>query len=255
MAPERLQKVLAHHGLGSRREVERWIEAGRVVVNGELAYLGQKINPSSDRIEIDGKPLSLKTEIPKLYILLNKPKGVVSTCSDPRQRRTVLDLLPLDLREGTGIHPVGRLDSDSTGALLLTNDGDVTFQLTHPRHNILKTYRVWVEGYLQPQTLAQWQEGVSLVDDTGKTYQTLPAVVEVLQEEKKQTCLRIQMQEGRNRQIRRIAEQLGHPVLRLHRLAIGEIQLGDLASGCWRKLPYHRIERLLRSKRGVKNRG
>jgi len=247
MVPERLQKVLAHQGLGARREVERWIEAGRIKVNGQLAHLGQKIDPERDRVEFDGKSLRLNTEIPKLYILLHKPKGVVSTCSDPRQRRTVLDLLPSDLREGTGIHPVGRLDSESTGALLLTNNGDLTFRLTHPRQHILKTYRVWVRGYLQPTTLEQWQAGVPLVDeDTGKEYLTLPAAVEILQEEKKQTCLRIQMREGRNRQIRRIAEQLGHPVLRLHRLAIGEIQLGALHPGCWRKLTYREIQGILR---------
>lgn len=247
MVPERLQKVLAHQGLGARREVERWIEAGRIKVNGKLAYLGQKVDPSSDRIEFDGKPFRFDPEIPKLYILLHKPKGVVSTCSDPRQRRTVLDLLPAGLREGTGIHPVGRLDSDSTGALLLTNDGDLTFRLTHPRQHILKTYRVWVQGHLQPETLEQWQTGVSWVEeDTGKSYLSLPAVVEILQEEKKQTCLRVQMREGRNRQIRRIAEQLGHPVLRLHRLAIGQVQLGSLHPGGWRKLFHREIQGLLR---------
>ena len=247
MAPERLQKVLAHQGLAARREVERWIEAGRVKVNGKPAYLGQKVQPGSDRVEVDGKPLNLNLEIPKLYILLHKPKGVVSTCFDPRQRRTVLDLLPEDLREGTGIPPIGRLDSDSTGALLLTNDGDLTFRLTPPRHHILKTYRVWVQGYLQPETLEKWETGVPLVDDdTGKSYLSLPATVEILQEDKKQTCLRIQMREGRNRQIRRIAEQLGHPVLRLHRLAIGQIQLGSLSPGRWRKLSYREVQWLLK---------
>jgi len=245
---ERLQKVLAQQGIGSRREVERWIESGRVRVNGAVAELGQKIDPQRDRVQIDQTPVKFAEDFEQIYILLHKPKGVVSTCYDPQHRRTVLDLLPFPLRQGKGIHPVGRLDSDSTGALLLTNNGDLTFQLTHPSHDILKTYRVWVEGYPHPVTLDQWRSGVQLQESNAPREEesalTLPAEIEVLQQEKGQTCLKIQMREGRNRQIRRIAELLGHPVLRLHRLAIGAINLGDLHRGQWRNLTPWEVESL-----------
>ena len=189
-----------------------------------MAELGQKIDPQRDRVHIDQNSVKFAEDVEQIYILLHKPKGVVSTCYDPQHRRTVLDLLPFPLRQGKGIHPVGRLDSDSTGALLLTNNGELTFQLTHPSHEILKTYRVWVEGYPHPVTLDQWRSG--------------------LQQEKGQTCLKIQMREGRNRQIRRIAELLGHPVLRLHRLAIGAINLGDLHRGQWRNLTPWEVQSL-----------
>lgn len=245
---ERLQKVLAQQGIGSRREVERWIESGRVRVNGAVAELGQKIDPQRDRVQIDQTPVKFAEDFEQIYILLHKPKGVVSTCYDPQHRRTVLDLLPFPLRQGKGIHPVGRLDSDSTGALLLTNNGDLTFQLTHPSHDILKTYRVWVEGYPHPVTLDQWRSGVQLQESNAPREEesalTLPAEIEVLQQEKGQTCLKIQMREGRNRQIRRIAELLGHPVLRLHRLGIGAINLGDLHRGQWRNLTPWEVESL-----------
>jgi pseudouridine synthase len=245
---ERLQKVLAQQGIGSRREVERWIESGRVRVNGAVAELGQKIDPQRDRVQIDQTPVKFAEDFEQIYILLHKPKGVVSTCYDPQHRRTVLDLLPFPLRQGKGIHPVGRLDSDSTGALLLTNNGDLTFQLTHPSHDILKTYRVWVEGYPHPVTLDQWRSGVQLQESNASGEEesalTLPAEIEVLQQEKGQTCLKIQMREGRNRQIRRIAELLGHPVLRLHRLGIGAINLGDLHRGQWRNLTPWEVESL-----------
>jgi 23S rRNA pseudouridine2605 synthase len=169
--------------------------------------------------------------------LLNKPAGFVSTCHDPRDRRTILDLLPPELRHGYGIHPVGRLDTDSTGALLLTNDGDLTFVLTHPRHEISKTYRVWVEGDPSAATLRQWRQGVML---SGR--RTLPARVCRLRTSADQrTELEIILWEGRNRQIRRVAEQLGHPVIQLHRTAIGSIQLqtvgaSTLPSGAYRSL-------------------
>ena len=255
---ERLQKVLAQQGIGSRREVERWIESGRVRVNGAVAELGQKIDPQRDRVHIDQNSVKFAEDVEQIYILLHKPKGVVSTCYDPQHRRTVLDLLPFPLRQGKGIHPVGRLDSDSTGALLFTNNGELTFQLTHPSHEILKTYRVWVEGYPHPVTLDQWRSGVQLEASNaleskalganplkeGESSLTLPAEIEVLQQEKGQTCLKIQMREGRNRQIRRIAELLGHPVLRLHRLAIGAINLGDLHRGQWRNLTPWEVQSL-----------
>lgn len=219
--PERLQKVLSQLGIASRRHAEQLIAAGRVAVNGNVAHLGQKVDPNRDRITVDEVVIN-STQCPdRLYLLVNKPIGVISTCNDPHAKRTILDLLPEHLRHGQGIHPVGRLDADSTGALLLTNDGDLTFVLTHPRHHIPKTYQVWVKGYPRETTLDQWRQGV-LLDNRP----TQPAEVKVIQRHPQQkTLLEVVLREGRNRQIRRVAEQLGHPVLHLHRTAIGSIQL------------------------------
>lgn len=234
---ERVQKILSQWGFASRRQAEQMILEGRVRLNGAIAQLGQKADLEHDQIEVDGTVIQPANRPQFLYLLLNKPAGYVSTCSDPQNRRTVLDLLPFPLRHGSGIHPVGRLDVDSTGALLLTNDGDLTFILTHPRHHIPKTYHVWVEGYPAELVLRQWRQGIML---SGQ--RTLPAEVKVLQRHpENKTLLRIILREGRNRQIRRVAEQLGHPVLHLHRTAIGPIELHPpkeprLASGTYRLL-------------------
>ncbi len=236
MSDERLQKILAQWGIASRRLAEQMIVAGRVRVNGNIARLGQKANPDRDLIEVDGVPVKPTDRPACVYLLLNKPAGVVSTCRDPRARSKVLDLLPPKLRYGQGIHPVGRLDADSTGALLLTNNGKLTFCLTHPRHSIAKTYQVWVRGD-PPETILQaWREGIIL---SGR--KTLPAKVRILDRAGDQTLLEIILSEGRNRQIRRIAEQLGYPVVRLHRTAIGPILLQQpgspiLPPGCYRPL-------------------
>lgn len=234
---ERVQKLLSQWGVASRRQAEQMILAGRVQLNGTIAQLGQKANPAVDRIAVDGVVMRPTQRPASLYLLLHKPAGVLSTCTDPWQRSTVLDLLPPTLVESTGIHPVGRLDADSTGALLLTNDGALTFYLTHPRHHIPKTYEVWVEGYPTEAVLQQWRQGVML---SGRI--TLPTKVTVLKDSPhRKTLLQVVLTEGRNRQIRRVAEQLGHPVLQLHRTAIGPIQLQAsgaerLASGQYRHL-------------------
>ena len=220
MSDERLQKILAQWGIASRRLAEQMIVAGRVRVNGNIVRLGEKANPDRDLIEVDGVPVKPTDRPSQVYLLLNKPAGVVSTCSDPRSRSKVLDLLPPQLRSGQGIHPVGRLDADSTGALLLTNDGKLTFCLTHPRHSIAKTYQVWVLGDPPEPILQAWRQGIIL---SGR--KTLPAKVRVLDRAREQTLLEVILSEGRNRQIRRTAEQLGYPVVRLHRTAIGQIQL------------------------------
>ncbi|MCU0540869.1 MAG: rRNA pseudouridine synthase [Oscillatoriaceae cyanobacterium Prado104] len=217
---ERLQKILAQWGIASRRQAEQMILDGRVRVNGNFVQLGQKANPASDRIEVDGVRVQPADRPTGVYLLLNKPTGVVSTCSDSRGRTTVLDLLEPKLRSGQGIHPVGRLDADSTGALLLSNDGKLTFCLTHPRHAVSKTYEVWVQGSPAEQLLQQWRQGVIL---SGR--KTLPAGVRVLDRARDKTLLEVVLSEGRNRQIRRTAELLGHPVLKLHRTAIGPIEL------------------------------
>lgn len=237
MAAERLQKLIAAAGLGSRRRVEDLLRQGRVAVNGRPAQLGDRADPHHDAITVDGQPLEPPQE--RLTLLLNKPVGVLSTCHDPHGRPTVLDLLPPALRKGCGLHPVGRLDADSRGALLLSNDGDLTLRLTHPRFGHRKTYRVWVEGYPNQRTLALWRAGVPLdgrpsqpvrlrrltgaAPAPGGSVATAGA-----------TLLELEMGEGRNRQIRRTGEQLGHPVLDLQRRAIGALQIGDLAEGEWR---------------------
>jgi len=229
---ERLQKVLSQWGVASRRHAETLIQSGRVRVNGEAAHLGQKADPDRDRIELDGRVLAQQQRPQHHYWLLNKPQRVVSSCYDPQRRKTVLAFLPHDLGHQSGIHPVGRLDYNSTGALILTNDGDLTYQLTHPRHHIPKTYRVVVAGQLKPATIRRWEQGIVLA---GR--RTLPARVTVIATNPpRSTELEVVLTEGRNRQIRRVAEHLGHPVKQLHRIAIGPIQLGSLAAGAIRPL-------------------
>lgn len=238
MIEERLQKILSQWGIASRRQAEQMILAGRVRLNGSVVHLGQKANPESDRIEVDGKLIKPANRPTLVYLLLNKPAGVVSTCSDPQGRPTVVDLLPPQLQKGQGIHPVGRLDAESTGALLLTNDGDLTCRLVHPRHCVSKTYRVWVQGRPPENILEAWRQGVIL---DGK--KTLPAQVQAIKTHPKsdKTLLEVVLREGRNRQIRRVAGNLGYPVISLHRIAIGPIQLelsGEppLPSGQYRPL-------------------
>ncbi|ACK72683.1 pseudouridine synthase [Gloeothece citriformis PCC 7424] len=233
---ERVQKILSQWGIASRRQAEKLILAGRVRLNGNIACLGDKADLSQDRLEVDGKIIQPVHRPRSIYILLNKPIGVVSTCDDPQKRRTVLDLLPKKLSHETGIHPVGRLDINSTGALLLTNDGELTLRLTHPRYHLPKTYQVWIDGDPGEEILQQWREGVMLM---GK--KTLPAQVNVIKRYQHQTQLQVILTEGKNRQIRRIVQQMGFNVLKLHRTAIGLIQLTpsndpSLASGHYRFL-------------------
>jgi pseudouridine synthase len=235
----RLQKVLAQRGIASRRQAEELIRSGRVTVNGKTAQIGDSADPQLDIIVIDEQPL--KTQPSRKYLLLNKPPGVVSTCADPQGRPTVLDLLPPAWQGGAGIHPVGRLDTNSTGALLLTNDGELTFRLTHPRHEISKTYLVVVAGHPEPATLAAWRSGIAL---EGRL--TLPAQVKKLSQDPQNTRLQIVLREGRNRQIRKVAELLGHKVLTLERTAIGQISLHlpsqPLARGDYRQLTKKEVE-------------
>ncbi len=236
---DRLQKILSRYGLASRREAEQIILSGRVWINGkQIRELGTKADPDRDRIEVDGK--LLQTKAPEfIYLLINKPMGVVSTCDDPQGRKTVLDLLPSPYKQ---VYPVGRLDYNSSGALILTNDGEFANYLMHPRHHVAKTYEVWVKDIPSRQTLKQWQEGVLL---EGKM--TLPATVQIQQIEHSQhpkTRLQIILSEGRNRQIRKVAEQLGHPVLALHRRAIASISVTSLKVGDYRLLTEQEIKNL-----------
>ncbi len=233
---ERLQKILSRWGVASRRQAEGLILDGRVRLNGVTAELGQKADLSHDRIEVDGQLIQMANRPRFIYLLLNKPRGVLSTCTDPQGRQTVIDLLHPTVGRAQGVHPVGRLDADSSGAILLTNDGDLTFNLTHPRYHVPKTYEVWVKGQPSDKSLLQWRKGI-ILDDR----KTLPAKVAVLKRTTSSTLLEIVLTEGRNRQIRRVAEILGHPVLKLHRVSIGSICLATvgsagLQSGTYRSL-------------------
>jgi pseudouridine synthase len=238
----RLQKIISQWGIASRRQAEQLILAGRVRVNGAVAKLGQTAEPTIDRIEVDGKLIELESRPAPICLLLNKPIGVISSCDDPQGRLTVLGLLPPELRASAGIHPVGRLDIDSSGALLLTNDGELTFRLTHPRYGISKTYEVWVQGQPSNQIVNDWRQGIDLDGQY-----TLPAQVKVVKHQDNKTLLRIVLSEGRNRQIRRVATQLGHPVLQLHRTRIGNISVdGDraLSLGSYRHLQSTEVDSL-----------
>lgn len=237
---ERLQKILARWGIASRRRAEDLIQQGRVRVNGEVAELGLKAEADQDCIEVDGKAIAPEQRPDHYYLLLNKPLGMVSTCDDPQGRATVVDALGPEL-DYMGIHPVGRLDTYSTGALLLSNDGEFTYRLTHPKHNVSKTYRVWVEGVPGESSLSAWRAGIEL-----DQRMTRPAKVEVLEkDDSRKTLLRITLWEGRNRQIRRVAQVLGHRVLSLHRTAIGPVRLGRLPAGEYRSLSSEEVKALL----------
>jgi len=224
-AQERLQKILANAGLGSRRACEELIRQGRVAVNGQAAHLGQSADPQHDQIALDGKPVRVRRK--HTYIALYKPVGVVSTARDPAGRRTVVELVPSEAR----LYPVGRLDMMSEGLVLLTDDGELALRLTHPRYGHAKEYKIRLAGLVADEAVAQWRRGVLLEDG-----QTAPAEVAILRRETNSTWLRVVMYEGRNRQIRRVVELLGHSVLKLIRTRIGPVGLGHMKPGEWRHL-------------------
>jgi 16S rRNA pseudouridine516 synthase len=241
---ERLQKILASYGLASRRGAEGLINSGRVQVNGlVITELGTKADPDGDRITLDGKPVNFKLNLelnykPTLeYLLLHKPTGLICSRHDPQGRKTIQSLLPSQYHH---LYSVGRLDYNSSGALLLTNDGDFANWLMRPRHHIAKVYEVTVQGHPSDRTLQQWRNGI---DIDGKM--TLPAQVSILEIQRYSTKLQITIHEGRNRQIRRVAEILGHPVVALHREAIATIHLGNLAPQTYRHLTPEEIQSLM----------
>lgn len=243
---ERLQKILAQAGIASRRAAEELIAAGRVTLNGEVVKeMGVRADPALDTIAVDGKPLQLRTEAGQsrkfVYIAVNKPMGIVSTAKDPEGRPTVLSLLAgAKLAEqGLRVYPVGRLDTDSTGLLLLTNDGDLTFRLTHPRYGVEKEYRVVVRGRPNAEALRRLREGVAIEGEM-----TAPAKVDVLSRAEGNTTLRITIHEGRKRQVRLMTSAVGHPVIELTRVRFGPIELGDLQPGKWRNLATHEAHAL-----------
>jgi pseudouridine synthase len=233
---ERIQKLMAQAGIGSRRECEKLISKGRVTVNGRLAQLGAKADPATDEIMVNGRLIQPQTA-QKLYIAINKPKGVISSLDDELEqgRKTVRDLVPLPGH----LYPVGRLDKQSTGLILMTNDGDLAHKLTHPRYGHEKTYRVVVAGRMSGEAIAKWEKGVYL--DGRKT---IPTQITVVQQDKSFTRLTIVMREGRKRQIRRVANMLGHSVKQLVREKIGSLTLGNLKLGEWRHLTEKEVAEL-----------
>lgn len=223
---ERLQKVLARAGYGSRRACEELIRQGKVRVNGVVATLGARVDPARDQIEVNGSPLQEPEEL--VYLLMHKPRGVVSTVRDRHAGRTVLDLVP---HRRTRLFPVGRLDRESEGLLLLTNDGPLAERLLHPSHQVPRRYRVWVRGTVSDEALRRLREGVPL--DEGMT---APAEVFLRRVENGSSLLEIVLREGRKRQIRRMAAAVGHPVTRLVRVGMGPLRLGALRAGQVRPL-------------------
>ena len=230
--PERLQKILARVGIASRRVVEEMIEDGRVAVNGAVAELGQRADPGVDAIEVDGVLVGVRPDT--VWYLLNKPAGVVSTASDPQGRPTVVQLVPEEPR----VFPVGRLDAETEGLLLLTNDGEVTHRLTHPSYGVEKEYLAHVEGTPSRGALRRLREGVEL--DDGMTAPATAAMVSP-------GVVRLVIHEGRNRQVRRMCEAIGHPVVRLVRTRIGPLVDTKLGPGQWRPLGQDEVRALERA--------
>lgn len=231
----RLQKYLAHMGVASRRHAEDLIRSGRVKVNGQVVtVMGFKIEPGRDEVTVDGRPVNEPER--KVYVLLYKPSGYVTTVKDPQGRPTVLDLL----RDVPGrIYPVGRLDYATEGLLLLTNDGDLTLRLTHPRYRIPKTYLALVEGVPGDKTVARLRRGVELEDGP-----TSPAEVEIRRIKDGRALLKLTLREGRKREVRRMLAAVGHPVKWLKRIKFAFLTLGDLKPGEYRYLAPHEVARL-----------
>lgn len=234
----RLQKYLANCGVASRRKCEELILEGRVTVNGKNAQLGSKVNPEKDIVKYDGKEIKLKNK-QYTYILLNKPIGVVTTADDQFDRETVLDLVKVKTR----VVPVGRLDMYTSGALILTDDGDFVFKVTHPKHEIDKTYTVTLIGIVTDEEVQKLRDGVKIDD-----YITKPAKVKILKtdEEKNISRLEITIHEGKNRQVRKMCEAVGRKVIALHRSKIGNIGVKDLKIGTWRYLTQREVESILK---------
>lgn len=233
----RLNRYLSQRGLASRRDADELISQGLVAINGRQARLGDTLDPAKDQVTISGQPLS--PTLPSLeYYLVNKPIGYVTTVSDPEGRPTVTALVKSKHR----LYPVGRLDQDSEGLVLLTNDGDLTYRLTHPKHHISKTYHVLATGSVTPVKLARLCRGVSL-----KEGKTAPAKISIIRSQGKKTLLSVTLYEGKNRQIRRMFSTQKLEVAKLKRVAIGNLQLGNLEPGTAQKLDREHLYSLLYS--------
>jgi 23S rRNA pseudouridine2605 synthase len=221
----RIHKYLAHAGVASRRHAEEMVSNGEVMVNGGVAKVGQVIESDTAKVSVGGKVVSIDQTL--VYYLLNKPRGVVSAVTDPDGRRTVVSLVP----GGHRLYPVGRLDYDSEGLMLLTNDGDLAYKMTHPKFEIDKTYHVLVKGVMNEKSIGYLEQGVTI---EGK--KTAPAEVQISEAQASNTWIDITIHEGRNRQIRKMCEAVGYPVLRLIRTNLGPWELSDIPVGKYRTL-------------------
>ena len=231
---ERLQKIIASRGLCSRRQAEKWIEEGRVRVNGNTAHLGDTADVTEDVIEVDGKRLPKAGK--KVYLMLNKPRGYVTTLSDEKGRKNAAELVA---GCGTRVYPVGRLDMDSEGLLLFTNDGEFANLMMHPRHEVDKIYRVWVTNFA-PEKLEALKEPIELDGYMIKTPRVRPVRMEPTR-----AILDVTIHEGRNRQVRRMCQAAGLEVARLKRISEGGLKIGELKTGEWRYLEPRELELLL----------
>lgn len=243
----RLQKAMAEAGVGSRRACEQLIEDQRVSVNGELVrQLPVWVDPEVDRIEVDGKPVArTRSTRSLLYLMVNKPRGVICTNSDELGRRRVVDLVPHTER----LHCVGRLDAESTGMVLLTNDGELTQKLTHPSHEVAKTYRVTIKGRLADEDVERLISGIFLADRDGKGAKARASQVRLVDRHIDRTRFQITLREGRNREIRRMLARLDFKVTRLERVAIANVPLKGVAAGQWRALTRVEVAQLRRAAR------
>jgi len=241
MEEERLQKFLANAGIASRRKCEELILEGKISVNGNIVTeLGTKIIPNVDKIEYCGKQVKLPNKF--VYILLNKPIGYITTLKDQFNRDSVLDLVKVKER----VVPVGRLDMYTSGALILTNDGEFVYKVTHPKHEITKTYTVTLSDIVTKEAVQKLRDGVE-IEENG-TYKTKPAKVKILKtdEEKNISRLEITIHEGKNRQVRKMCEAVGYKVIALHRSKIGNINVKDLKLGTWRYLKQEEVNSIIK---------
>lgn len=244
VSPEgmRLSRFLAHAGVASRRHAEELIGAGRIKVNGQLVTAqGTRVDPGQDRVSLDDIPVQVVTQ--KAYVLLHKPAGYVCTAYDPQHRPTILALLTPELRR-LRVYPVGRLDIDTSGLILLTNDGDFALQLTHPRYSTEKHYEALVSGKVSEASLEALRQGVPINEDDGRIYQTSAAQVQVLRQIGIDSRLLITLHEGHKRQIRRMLAAVGHPVRQLMRVGVGSLTLQGVAMGKWRYLTEAEVSEL-----------
>ncbi len=225
----KIQKFLAHAGVCSRRKAEELVRAKKVRINGQVAKIGQRVDPTKDTINVGRKKIKNLPEF--VYVIVNKPLNYISTTKDPQGRKTVLDLLPAELKKQR-LYPVGRLDYDSEGLMLLTNDGDYTYQLTHPKFEVLKTYQITIKGNLSTRDVTKLEKGFWL----DKGFKTSPAKLRQIEERDGESIWEITIHEGKKRQVRRMFEAIHHPVKRLLRVKLGPYELGKLKPGTWKKV-------------------